>query len=91
MVKWPGIDVDEAAHHRAASQIVLTRPGSAPVRMGLVSRPRAVVGANYSFVVRCSSPEVDFDRGVLKSGVSVEKMRLSGWYVNASATILVDN
>jgi hypothetical protein len=34
MVKWPGIDADEAAHHRAASQVVLTRPSSAPVVWG---------------------------------------------------------
>ncbi|MGC2175789.1 MAG: DUF2332 domain-containing protein [Acidimicrobiales bacterium] len=34
MVKWPGIDVDEAAHHRAASQVVLMRPSSAPVVWG---------------------------------------------------------
>jgi hypothetical protein len=34
LVNIPGVDVDEAPHHRAASQIVLTRPGSAPERWG---------------------------------------------------------
>jgi hypothetical protein len=34
MVKWPGVEVDEEAHHRGASQIVLTRPGSSPKRWG---------------------------------------------------------
>jgi hypothetical protein len=34
MVRWPGVDVDEAAHHRAASQVVLMRPRSAPVVWG---------------------------------------------------------
>ncbi|MGH3733882.1 MAG: DUF2332 family protein [Acidimicrobiales bacterium] len=34
MVKWPGVDPDEEAHHRAASQIVVTRPGGAPTRWG---------------------------------------------------------
>jgi hypothetical protein len=34
MVRWPGVDVDEAAHHRAASQVVLMRPSSTPVVWG---------------------------------------------------------
>jgi hypothetical protein len=34
MIKIPGVDVDEAAHHRAASQIVVTRPGSFSKRWG---------------------------------------------------------
>jgi hypothetical protein len=34
LVKIPGVDVDDAAHHRAASQIVLTRPGSQLERWG---------------------------------------------------------
>jgi hypothetical protein len=34
MVKWLGIVVDEAAHHRAASQVVLMRPNSDPVVWG---------------------------------------------------------
>jgi hypothetical protein len=34
MVKWPGVDVDEQARHRAASQIVATRSGASPVRWG---------------------------------------------------------
>jgi hypothetical protein len=34
LIKIPGIDVDEAAHHRAASQIVVTRAGSATERWG---------------------------------------------------------
>lgn len=34
MVKWPGVAVDEAAHHRAASQVVLVRPKSSPVVWG---------------------------------------------------------
>jgi hypothetical protein len=34
MVKWPRVQVDEAAHHRAASQVVLMRPSSTPVVWG---------------------------------------------------------
>jgi hypothetical protein len=34
MVKWPGVDVDEQARHRAASQIVATRSGASAVRWG---------------------------------------------------------
>jgi hypothetical protein len=34
MVKWPGVHVDKAAHHRAASQVVLMRPRSTPVLWG---------------------------------------------------------
>ena len=34
MVKWPDVEVDEAAHHRAASQVVLMRPSSTPVVWG---------------------------------------------------------
>jgi hypothetical protein len=34
LTKWPGIEVDDAARHRGASQIVLTRPGSSPRRWG---------------------------------------------------------
>lgn len=34
MVQWPGVEIDEAAHHRGASQIVVTRPGSSPSRWG---------------------------------------------------------
>jgi hypothetical protein len=34
MVPLPGVEVDEEAHHRGASQIVLTRPGSSPARWG---------------------------------------------------------
>jgi hypothetical protein len=34
MVKWPDVEVDEAAHHRAASQVILMRPSSAPVVWG---------------------------------------------------------
>lgn len=34
MVKWPGVGVDQAAHHRAASQIVLMRPGATPLVWG---------------------------------------------------------
>ncbi|MGB9153141.1 MAG: DUF2332 family protein, partial [Alphaproteobacteria bacterium] len=34
MVKWPGVHIDQAAHHRAASQVVLMRPGSTPVLWG---------------------------------------------------------
>lgn len=34
LIRIPGIDVDEAAHHRAASQIVVTRPGSLSQRWG---------------------------------------------------------
>ena len=34
MVQWPGVDVDEAAHHRAASQVVLMRPSAAPAVWG---------------------------------------------------------
>jgi hypothetical protein len=34
LVKLPGVDVDEEAHHRGASQIVVTRPGSTPSRWG---------------------------------------------------------
>ncbi|HEY5265779.1 MAG TPA: DUF2332 domain-containing protein [Acidimicrobiales bacterium] len=34
LVKLPGIDVNEEARHRGASQIVLTRPGSTPTRWG---------------------------------------------------------
>jgi hypothetical protein len=34
MVKWPSVEVDEAAHHRAASQVVLMRPSATPVVWG---------------------------------------------------------
>jgi hypothetical protein len=34
LVTIPGVEVDEAAQHRAASQIVVTRPGSTPQRWG---------------------------------------------------------
>jgi hypothetical protein len=34
LVPFPGIEVDESAHHRGASQIVLTRPGSTPALWG---------------------------------------------------------
>jgi hypothetical protein len=34
MVKWPDVDVDDEARHRAASQIVVTRPGGGPIRWG---------------------------------------------------------
>jgi hypothetical protein len=34
MVKIPGIEHDETAQHRAASQVVVTRPGSSPQRWG---------------------------------------------------------
>jgi hypothetical protein len=34
LIKIPGVDVDDAAHHRAASQIVVTRPGSFSKRWG---------------------------------------------------------
>ena len=34
MVKWPDVAVDEAAHHRAASQVILMRPSSTPVVWG---------------------------------------------------------
>jgi hypothetical protein len=34
MIKIPGVEMDEAAHHRAASQIVVTRPGSLSERWG---------------------------------------------------------
>jgi hypothetical protein len=34
MVKWPAVEVDEAAHHRAASQVTLMRPSSTPVVWG---------------------------------------------------------
>ena len=34
MVQWPGVKVDEEAHHRGASQIVLTRPKSSPTLWG---------------------------------------------------------
>lgn len=34
MVKWPLVDVDEQARHRAASQIVVTRSGASAVRWG---------------------------------------------------------
>lgn len=34
MVKWPRVEVDEHAGRRAASQIVVARPGASPVRWG---------------------------------------------------------
>jgi hypothetical protein len=34
MVKWPGVDVEEQARHRAASQIVATRSGKTAVLWG---------------------------------------------------------
>jgi hypothetical protein len=34
MVKWPDIEVEDEARHRAASQIVVTRPGGSAVRWG---------------------------------------------------------
>ncbi len=34
MVKWPNVEVDEAAHHRAASQVILMRPSSTPAVWG---------------------------------------------------------
>jgi hypothetical protein len=34
MVKWPDVEVDDAAHHRAASQVVLMRPSSTPAVWG---------------------------------------------------------
>jgi len=34
LVKVPGVDLDEEARHRGASQIVVTRPGSTPTRWG---------------------------------------------------------
>jgi hypothetical protein len=34
MVKWPGVEIDEQAHHRAASQIVTTHSGGPAVRWG---------------------------------------------------------
>ncbi|MGC2167999.1 MAG: DUF2332 family protein [Acidimicrobiales bacterium] len=34
MVTWPGIDATTEDAHRAASQIVVTRPGATPVRWG---------------------------------------------------------
>lgn len=34
MVKWPDIDVEDETRHRAASQVVVTRPGGSPVRWG---------------------------------------------------------
>jgi hypothetical protein len=34
MVTWPGVNVDDGAHHRGASQIVVTSPGSAPTHWG---------------------------------------------------------
>ena len=30
MIEWPGVNVDEAAHHRGASQIVVTQSSAAP-------------------------------------------------------------
>ncbi|HEV3187770.1 MAG TPA: DUF2332 domain-containing protein [Acidimicrobiales bacterium] len=34
MVTWPGVSVDDEAHHRGASQIVMANPGSAPAHWG---------------------------------------------------------
>jgi hypothetical protein len=34
MVKWPGIDVEDETRHRAASQVVVTRPGGFATRWG---------------------------------------------------------
>jgi hypothetical protein len=34
LTEWSGIEVDDEARHRGASQIVLTRPGSSPRRWG---------------------------------------------------------
>jgi hypothetical protein len=34
MVKWPDIDVEDEVRHRAASQIVVTRPGGSAIRWG---------------------------------------------------------
>lgn len=34
LIKVPGVDIDEAAHHRAASQVVVTAPGSSPTLWG---------------------------------------------------------
>ena len=88
MVKWADVEVDEAAHHRAASQVVLMRPSSTPAVVGCRwLRARAVVGANYRFVVRDGSPaEAIWTKSAASKNESlaVEKMRLSSWYVNAS-------
>jgi hypothetical protein len=56
--------------------------------MGVVSRPWAVARKNYSFVIRywrAARVDVRPQDGRFafeKSVISVEKMRLSGWYVN---------
>lgn len=34
LVKWPGVEFDDEKHHRGASQIVVTRPGSSPSTWG---------------------------------------------------------
>ncbi len=34
LVEWPGVAADAAAHHRGASQVVVTRPGGAPLHWG---------------------------------------------------------
>jgi hypothetical protein len=34
MVKWPGIDVEDEARHRAASHVVVTLPGGSPIAWG---------------------------------------------------------
>ena len=34
LTEWPGMEVDDEARHRGASQIVLTRPGSSPRHWG---------------------------------------------------------
>ncbi|MHB8379125.1 MAG: DUF2332 domain-containing protein [Acidimicrobiales bacterium] len=34
LVAWPGVNVDDGAHHRGASQIVVTSPGLSPTHWG---------------------------------------------------------
>jgi len=34
MVTWPGVSIDDEAHHRGASQIVMATPGSSPAHWG---------------------------------------------------------
>jgi hypothetical protein len=34
LIQWPGVAVDNVAHRRGASQIVVTRPGESPVNWG---------------------------------------------------------
>ncbi len=42
LVEIPGVTVDKDAHHRGASQIVVTTPGSVPDALGMVSLARSV-------------------------------------------------